>query len=257
MGIEYEDMRVILEVTRILERKEKLLVLGDAVVHFTPAHLARLAAEVGTPLAANVDPPLDSFAIGRALGFQSTQTLDINGKASLNVDLQEPLPAALRGAFDCVIDAGVLFWCFEPGAALMNVYRLLRPGGLAVHIVAASGHYGRGYYNIHPLLFEDFYRHNGGRFLVSTLRTKFAAPTQLDRVLSLLRFRNTVTRSDEPGNVYLQESRLNRVRFGPSKRSPRESNLIPNNLMAVLAFQKLRDADALSPRRTSPYDASG
>lgn len=256
MGIEYEDMRVILEVTRTLERKEKLLVLGDAVVHFTPAQLARLAKETGTTLAATVDGPLDSFAIGRALGFQSTQTLDINGKASLTVDLQEPLPATLRGAFDCVIEAGVLFWCFEPGAALMNVYRLLRPGGLAVHIVAASGHYGRGYYNIHPLLFEDFYQRNGGRFLVSTLRTKFAAPSPIAHILNLLRIRNTVTRSDEPGNVYLQESRLNRLRFGRSMRSPRESNLIPNNVVAVLAFQKLRDADAVSPQRTSPYEAA-
>src|SRR5438270_491062 len=140
MGIEYEDMRVILEATRTLERREKLLVLGDAVVHFTGAGLTQLATETGATLAATPDAQLDSFALGRAL--------------------------------------------------------------------------------------------------------------------SLLRFRNTVTRSDEPGNVYLNESRLNRIRFGPAMRSPRESNFIPNNVVAVLAFQKLRDADAVSPQRSSPYEAT-
>jgi hypothetical protein len=258
MGIEYEDMRLILQATRHLQRRERLLVLGDAIVHFGSADLERLAGETGTTLAWRPpDAKLDPFLLGRALGFQSTETLDINGKATITLDLQAPLPPTLRAAYDCVIEAGVLFWCFEPGAALMNVYRLLRGSGVAIHITAASGHYGRGYYNIHPLLFEDFYLSNDARFLFSTLRTKYSVPTPVGRLLSALRVRNTVTRSDVPGNVYLAESRFNRMRFSSSRASPRESNLIPNNVVAVLAFEKRRDGEPVQPHRSSPYEPPG
>ncbi len=62
---------------------------------------------------------LDGSVTGRALGFARTETLDLDGPASIQADLHDDPPAELVGAFDCVVDAGVLFLVLRiRGAAL-------------------------------------------------------------------------------------------------------------------------------------------
>lgn len=253
MAVETEDLRSILLALRVSENRESLLILGDALIHVAPSRLEQLAAEVGYPLAF-VPHQLDPFTLGAALGFARTETLDINGKASLTVNLDEEVPAQLIGAFDCLIDAGVLFWCFDPATALRNILNMVRSGGTIVHITAVSGHYGRGYYNIHPLLLEDFYLGNRCTLKESSFRTKFRADGLLARATSRLRITNTVTRYREPGHVYLAESRLNRIGFGQRYRAPFEANLIPNNVLGVFVFQKNNGGEIVNPVRTSSFD---
>jgi len=253
MAIESDDLRSILRALRERESRESLLILGDAAIFVAPPQLEKLAAEVGYPLSF-VPDELDPFTLGASLGFTRTETLDVNGKASLTVNLDEEVPLALIGAFDCLIDAGVLFWCFDPASALRNILKMVRAGGTIVHITAVSGHYGRGYYNIHPLLLEDFYLGNGCALGESSFRTKFRAHGLLARVTSRLRIANTVTRYREPGHVYLAESRLNRIGFGLRYRAPFEANLIPNNVLGVFVFQKNNGGEIVNPVRTSPFD---
>lgn len=252
MGIERHDMRSILLALRqeLAAPRGKLLILGDAKIHFTPGDLVALAAEMGVNLAA-IPETLDPFALGQALGFQSVDTLDINGKASLNVDLQAGMPQDLLGKFDCVIDAGVLFWCYEPGAALKNIYRLVKKGGLIAHITAVSGHYGRGYYNIHPLLFEDFYLSNHCEYIHSSYRTKPRHSAFTGRLRSLLTFMgldDSVSYSFRPGNVYLDRSSVKRITFASTLRLP-ESSMIPNNVVGTFVFKKLETAEPKGPLR--------
>ena len=45
--------------------------------------------------------------------FEEALTIDANGKAD-NADLTSDLDDSLLNKFDCVIDSGVLFWCFDP-----------------------------------------------------------------------------------------------------------------------------------------------
>src|SRR4051812_29999451 len=113
MGFEREDLRGILGALMGLERRDALLVLGDAVVHCDGPTLQQLANERAYPLA----PPaarLDAMSLGSALGFQRVETLDIAGGASVQLNLHDDPPPDLVDAFDCVIDAGVLFWCSDP-----------------------------------------------------------------------------------------------------------------------------------------------
>jgi hypothetical protein len=160
MAIERDDLLTILEVLREQPRRERLLVLGEALVQLQPPELRRIARQAAFPLA-TVPDQLDPFTLGAALGFERTDTLDVNGRASLDIDLHQTPSAALRDAYDCIIDAGVLFWCSDPGAALRSILTMTRVGGTVAHISAVSGFYGRGYYNVHPLLLEDFYLQNG------------------------------------------------------------------------------------------------
>jgi SAM-dependent methyltransferase len=185
MAFEYEDLRTILPALATLEHKRELLVLGDATFHVGPSAYASLAAEANIELAF-VPSNLDPSSFGESLGFKQTETLDANGKASINANLNEEVAPELAGRFDCVIDAGVLFWCFDPAAVFRNVLRMTRPGGIIAHITAISGHYGRGYYNVHPLAFEDFYLLNGCRYLGASFRPKFRSWRVVDGVLRRL-----------------------------------------------------------------------
>jgi hypothetical protein len=255
VGIEVDDLRSILHALRESDQRERLLVLGDALLLFNPPTFELIAREAGYPLK-SVPPSLDPFSFGDAIGFERTDTLDVNGNASLTVDLHEDVPEELVGAFDCIIDAGVLFWCFDPAMALRNTLRMARVGATIVHISAVTGHYGRGYYNIHPLLLEDFYLSNGCEFVESSFRTKFRADGLLARATSLLRLTNTVTRYREPGHVYLAQSRLNRLGFAPRYRAPFEHNMVPNNVLGVFIFRKREEREIVTPVRTDVYDAS-
>jgi hypothetical protein len=251
VGIEYQDMRSILTALKkeLPAGRDSLLILGDAYIHFTPESYVDLAKDVGVELA-SVPHTLNPFTLGQSLGFSVVETLDINEKASLKIDLQQEIPADLLGTFDCLIDAGVLFWCYDPGAALRNIFKLVKDQGLIIHITAVSGHYGRGYYNIHPLLFEDFYLTNHCQYVHSSYRAKPARRGIVDRIKSILgsRREDLVSYSSRPGNVYLNESMATHVSFGSIPKSP-ECNMIPNNVVGTFVFKKLASSEPKGPIR--------
>lgn len=176
MGIELNNMRQIFDALKSAPAlgTNRLLILGDAHIHFSVQQYVELASQVGYSLR-SVPKLLTPDSLGGSLGFATTDTLDVNGKASLTFNLQHEIPADLLGQFDCLIDAGVLFWCFDPGVALKNIFKLVRKHGLLVHITAVSGFYGRCFYNIHPLLFERFYLINGCEYLGASY---YARPRQ-------------------------------------------------------------------------------
>lgn len=254
MGIEYQDMRAILRVLQheMLAPSGRLLILGDAIIHFSPGDLQRLASQEGVKLQALPDK-LTPFSLGKCLGFSEVDTLDINGKASINLDLQMPLPQDLVGHYDFVIDAGVLFWCFDPGAVLKNIFRLSNLNGVIFHITALSGYYGRGYYNIHPRLFEDFYLSNQCVFIQSSFRTKprlNRSQKIFGKLKSLLRqsgeCEEGVSYSDAPGAIYLKSAFQNRIAFAMIPPIF-EADMIPNNCVSTFACRKTRETEPSGP----------
>jgi hypothetical protein len=252
MGLEREDLRTLLGVLGRLERRESLLVLGDAIVHCDGPGLVDLADEQHYVLAA---PPaqLDPASLGKALGFARTETLDVGGGVSIRMNLHDDPPAEHTGAFDCVIDAGVVFCCSDPGAALRTTLRMARTGGLIAHVTGVSGHYGRAYWNVHPRLLEDFYLQNGCEFVESTVRTKYRARRRAERVATRLgRRENTTTVSRKPGNVFLSESEPTRIAFADRYADGGEPNMIPNNVVGVFVLRKLREVEITMPVPTEP-----
>jgi hypothetical protein len=253
MAIERDDLLTILEVLRGRPGRGRLLILGDALIHFDTGELTRIADRAGF-LLASVPGRLDPFTLGAALGFERTDTLDVNGRASLELDLHEVPDAPLHGAFDCIIDAGVLFWCSDPGAALRTILVMTHEGGTIAHVSAVSGYYGRGYYNIHPLLLEDFYLRNGCEFALATYRPRFRPRGVMRYLRRALGNANVLTRSDSPGQVYLQDSAPNRITFGPSYREPVEAAMVPNNVLGVFVFIKGKAEAIRMPLRSTAYD---
>ena len=255
MGIEYDDMRSILCVLKREMPKPtgNLLILGDPLFHFSPQSLQIMARDIGFDLQ-EVPLKLTHFSLGKSLGFKKVETLDINGKATINLDLQKSLPPELIGKYDFVIDGGVLFWCFEPGVVLQNIFRLISKNGLIFHITAVSGYFGRGYYNIHPKLLEDFYLLNSCSYIESSYRTKAKRSIlqkiygRIIRLLGINRHRGErISYSYLSGEVYLYEAKVNRIKFTRELVMP-EPEEIPNNVVGTFAFKKQKMGEPKVPR---------
>lgn len=255
MAIELEDIKLILSVIKKNHTAGfgKLLILGDANIAFTSQQLLVEAKKIGLNIN-DTKGDLNPFLLGEALGFESVDTLDINGKTSLNHNLQEEIPENLFERYDFLIDAGVLFWCFNPAAGLENIYKMVKGYGIIVHITAISGHYGRGYYNIHPRLFEDFYLLNNCEFIMSSYRCK---PTHkiINRVIKKLLAKiklssNLISYNTEHGNYFLNKSTRSAISFG-QKNQPVESTILPNNVVGTIAFKKHQSSSVTYPCLTS------
>jgi hypothetical protein len=255
MGIEYQDMQAVLRVLKheMPTPSGKLLILGDAVIHFTPMALQDLANRIGFKLFVELPDVLTPHALGVALGFSSVDTLDVNGKASINLDLQGPLPESLIGKYDMVVDAGVLFWCFEPGAVLKNIFRLAASGALIFHITALTGYFGRGYYNIHPRLLEDFYLSNNCDFIESSFRTKpwlkwhrQAFRYLIEKLGLIERGGAGVTFVRNPGSIYLEYASRYLIGFKRTKSIP-ELDIIPNNVVFTFSCRKTKAIEPSVP----------
>ena len=166
MAIELSDLIEIMTWIKEIpaENRERLLFVGDTKFYVDNNDLSQIARSLGMDIRDSKDP-ISNKNFGYICGFHRTDTLGLEGQCSIKYDLMSELPTELISQFDLIIDAGVLFWTFNPGTAIANLSRMAAVGGRILHITALSGHFGSGYYNIHPLFFTDFYKLNEFKLL--------------------------------------------------------------------------------------------
>ena len=253
LGLEIEDLNLLLDnIKKHLPEKNKLLVLGDAELYFDKNIYEKLCNFKKFPIK-KTNKTFDIFALGYSLGFKEVETLDINGKATLNINLQKELPKSLLSKYDLIIDSGVLFWCFEPGLALKNIFKMASKGCLIFHVCSLSGHYGTGYYNIHPKLFEDFYFLNNCTFINSSYRCKpkrfkyswFSVRRKLFPIGSIIKS-SFITNYLNQGNIFLFKCSRNKIFFKNIKNFY-EPDLIPNRVVSINIFKKNNKLEPKSP----------
>src|SRR5437899_4151427 len=114
-----------------------------------------------------VSTPEDGFVTDteffEAMGIHDRTSIDIPGSANrpnLIHDLNQPIPADLRGRFNLVIDPGTMEHVFDVRTGLTNVVHALAPGGTVIHFVPIYSYNG-GYFSINPNVMHDFYEANG------------------------------------------------------------------------------------------------
>ncbi len=113
------------------------------------------------------DGPQARFTSDRAfwqvLADLDVTTLDVSTyeEADIICDLNQPLPAELEHRFDLIVDGGTLEHVFDVRQALMNINRMLRPGGRIIHMSPASNYLEHGFYQFSPTAFFDYYGTNG------------------------------------------------------------------------------------------------
>lgn len=149
--------------------------LGEQTIAFDADDLARVlkerardsvsaGARAGTRLTAQ-----DFFL---RLGFRGAESLDVSGYegATHIFDLNdEELPVTLQGRFDLVLNGGTLEHVFHLPNALTNITRMLRVGGVVVHVLPCNNWVDHGFYQFSPTLMFDYYRAAGFQLLESIL----------------------------------------------------------------------------------------
>lgn len=78
-------------------------------------------------------------------------------RASHVHDFNRPLPDALRGRYDTVVDGGSLEHIYNVPQALENCSALCRPGGQVLHVLPANNQCGHGFWQFSPELFFSLY----------------------------------------------------------------------------------------------------
>ncbi len=138
-----------------------VLQLGRQSIEPDGASLRRLAARAGATVRV-ADGPLDDRAFFGALGFARVSALDVSDFEGADVihDLNRPLPEALHGRFDAVVNGGSLEHVFHLPSALSCVFDALRVGGRAVHIAPTSNLIDHGFYSFSPTLLYDYHAAN-------------------------------------------------------------------------------------------------
>lgn len=253
MAIEVEDLRTIFRaLTRVKNfSRGKLLILGNATVHCSSEQIRRIAEEEQFALAStDIPPSLSPKSLGMALGFRSAETLDLAAGGDIQLDLSaNNLPQNLLAQYDVVIDAGVLFWCFDPASAIKNIYRLISADGMVVHITALTGHISRGYFNIHPRFFEDFYDANQCTFLLAAYRSNFGRSGWTYWLKKILRLQNRSRFYTEKGYIFPNKICFHYAEFGthPVVNLP----FLPIDMVSVACFQKCANQAVQSPALTS------
>jgi SAM-dependent methyltransferase len=99
-------------------------------------------------------------AFYRIFGFYHYESCDaLDRRAQHRIDLNFPVPQL--GPFDCVTNFGTSEHVFNIAEVFSSVHRLLRPGGIALHVLPCCGDVNHGFYSVHPTLYSDIARVNG------------------------------------------------------------------------------------------------
>ena len=89
---------------------------------------------------------------------------------------EDELPERLVSRFDAVFNGGTLEHVFHVPNALTSITRMLRPGGVVVHVVPCNGWVNHGFYQISPTLMFDYY--DGGRVRTPGIGLVFASASK-------------------------------------------------------------------------------
>ncbi|MGO9125732.1 MAG: class I SAM-dependent methyltransferase [Terriglobales bacterium] len=141
--------------------------LGDQITWLTREYALRNLSKAGllrNPAAPVIpshrNPKLISLQTFIAmLGFNEYHDIDINGRAAITCDFSQPLPPQLSEKAGVVVDIGTCEHIFNLPQAFTNIVRLLRPGGVVLHLAPLS-FYNHGFVNFNPIFFREFYEHN-------------------------------------------------------------------------------------------------
>lgn len=121
----------------------------------------------------------DGLALFKWLGFASAEVLDFCSFEckSHEFDLNcRPLPAALKGKWDLIIDHGTMEHVFHVPNALANIFDLLKSSGRIVHSSPSSNCVDHGFYMFSPTFFYDYYTANN--FKIETILLLSGSPRQ-------------------------------------------------------------------------------
>ena len=159
-----ESCRFLGEACRAGATFGRVLTLGRQSLWVSPERLVELAREAGVitdtaratkALNVLVNSERRFEAYLRLLGATEVLALDASPYEGAEVihDLNHPVPPALVGQFDLLVDGGTLEHVFHFPNAIANCMRMLRTGGRLMLFTPGNNYLGHGFYQFSPELF--------------------------------------------------------------------------------------------------------
>lgn len=241
MGLELEDLKLLVELREKFSAAGHAAILGDVKLHFSTGDIQD-CAQRDLSFKGRYDESATLSHLKEILNFIKVETFDLFGKPDHKVDLHDPLKPEYLGRFDWVIDAGTMFCCFDVAAVWKNVLNLLKDRAYVFHLAGFAGYWGRSYYSFSPMLFRDFYESNG--FEVYGIYTRVLPEVQPKKSawpwghMSEKRNYKWIKHSVE--EVYLKSVGPDGLQLGATICRPEASTLPNNCLVGCFAYRESR-----------------
>lgn len=130
------------------------LMIGRQWLLADPQVVSQVAKMHGAMVPSRPSGPTFAEPFFEMLGASQVDSLDFSTfeGATIQHDLNQPLPARLRAQYDLVFDGGTLEHIFNFPQALKSCMELVRPGGHFVQVTNANNFMGHGFWQISPEL---------------------------------------------------------------------------------------------------------
>lgn len=159
--------------------KKRIIRPGDSIIEFGPQDLicSRAAVEVQArlkPTWSRIDEIFDGDkprtvrpqAFYELFGMSKYKSVDLDDpRADWHRDLNRPF--RLREQFDVATNFGTAEHVFNIAAVFCSIHDVLRPGGVALHVLPAFADIDHGFFNIHPTTYFDLAQAN--RYVIEEL----------------------------------------------------------------------------------------
>ena len=173
MGLDINGIRLQLLAKRLGVDFKDVVTIGRQGLHITQKQLQKECAAFDVLYkenAATCDYRYSEFFFS-LLGAQTTESIDNSDyeNATIIHDMNNPLPAELKGKFSVVFDGGTLEHVFNYPVAIKNCMELLKSGGFFISATPANNFMGHGFYQFSPELFFSVFTQANGFELVKLL----------------------------------------------------------------------------------------
>ena len=152
--------------------KKNIIRRGSSIIEFGPQDLlcSRRAVEIHAPLNrawTKIDEvfdgerprPVKPSAFYELFGVTHYKSVDgSDPRSDWHWNLNERF--RIREQFDVATNFGTFEHVFNIGAAFHSMHDVLRPGGVALHVMPAFADIDHGFFNIHPTTYLDVARAN-------------------------------------------------------------------------------------------------
>jgi hypothetical protein len=164
LGIIYHQAKMLLDARESGVPMDRLLMIGHQSLLLHPSELRAIRR---THPGVLVDYKWGEYAdrfFAECLGVSQISTLDYSAYEGANIlhDLNQPVPASLKGQFDVVVEAGSLEHVFHFPTAIANLMEMTKVGGTIFASTVSNNLFGHGFYQFSPeLIFRVFTIDNG------------------------------------------------------------------------------------------------
>jgi hypothetical protein len=175
MGLQVPVAEAILAEHRYRKIEGNVLFVGRQTTFLDEKSLGRLLGKHGLALPEEFTFEFDTETRGadgqrfitdrcfmRSLGVDNVNFLDVTDYEGADIvhDLGYPIPDSLRDRYDFIYDGGCFDNMFNPGVAIVNLSKMLRPGGRVICFESVSS-WNSPYLMYSPGWFWDYYVVNG------------------------------------------------------------------------------------------------